>query len=230
MFFRPGLYYAQSFLIICLVKNSCKYPLNSKCSERLILCCGWVVFIFPWHSLVLWVKGLKMLVWKTLLVKSTLFGMHCTENHIFFFQTSWKDGISKKKKCAGIWSFLYYRERWYFFFPKIWSYTLDGKWKMIFLKKYKEIWYFLQTLKRWSFQKGPRRHMIFLVLSGKMVFFDENMIFFPWAESERRSFSGNTWKHDALPSEEKQETWYIGSKLGLSLNLFGWRYSTKNNL
>ena len=61
-------------------------------------------------------------------------------------------------------------------------------------------------LKRWSFQKGPRRHMIFLVLSGKMVFFDENMIFFPWAESERRSFSGNTWKHDALPSEEKQET------------------------
>ena len=33
------------------------------------------------------------------------------------------------------------------------------------------------------------------------------MIFFPWAESEKRSFSGNTWKHDALPSsEEKQET------------------------
>ena len=26
-------------------------------------------------------------------------------------------------------------------------------------------------LKRWSFQKRPRRHMIFLVLSGKMVFF-----------------------------------------------------------
>ena len=36
-----------------------------------------------------------------------------------------------------------------FFFRKIWSYTLDGKWKMIFLKKkkkkYTEIWYFLQT-------------------------------------------------------------------------------------
>ena len=26
-------------------------------------------------------------------------------------------------------------------------------------------------LKIWSFQKVPRRHMIFLVLSGKMVFF-----------------------------------------------------------
>ena len=40
------------------------------------------------------------------------------------------------KNCAGrTWSFLYYRERWYFLFPKIWPYTLDGKWKMIFLKK-----------------------------------------------------------------------------------------------
>ena len=56
------------------------------------------------------------------------------------------------------------------------------------------------------------------------------MIFFSWAESERRSFSGNTWKHDALPSEEKQETRYIGLKFGFSLNLFGWRYSTMNNL
>ena len=61
-------------------------------------------------------------------------------------------------------------------------------------------------LKRWSFQKGQRRHMIFLVLSVKMLFFPENMIFFPWAESERRTFPGNTWKHDASPSEEKQET------------------------
>ena len=58
-------------------------------------------------------------------------------------------------------------------------------------------------LKIWSFQKVPRRHMIFLVLSGKMVFFPENMILFPWAESERRPFSGNTWKHDASPSKKK---------------------------
>ena len=63
---------------------------------------------------------------------------HCTENHIFFFWTPWKDGLSKKN-CAGTWSFLYYWERWYFIFPKIWSYALDGKWRMIFLKKYMEI-------------------------------------------------------------------------------------------
>ena len=61
-------------------------------------------------------------------------------------------------------------------------------------------------LKRWSFQIGPCQHMIFLVLSGKMVFFPENMIFFHWAESKRRPFPGNIWKHDVSPSEEKQET------------------------
>ena len=85
-------------------------------------------------------------------------------------------------------------------------------------------------LKRWSFQKEPHRHMIFLVLSGKMVFYPENMIFFPWTRGERWPFSGNTRKHDALPSEGKQETWYIGLKFGFFLHLFSWRYSTKNNL
>ena len=39
-------------------------------------------------------------------------------------------------------------------------------------------------LKRWYVPKGPRWDMIFLVLSEKMLFFPENMIFFPWAESE----------------------------------------------
>ena len=45
----------------------------------------------------------------------------------------WKDGIIKK-------------DRWYFFFPKISSYSLDGKWKIIFPKKYMGIWYFLQII------------------------------------------------------------------------------------
>ena len=115
---------------------------------------------------------------------------------------------SFQKNCAGIWSFLYYRERWYFFFPKIWSYTLDGKWKMIFLKKYTEIWYFLQTFWKYGLSKGCRTGTwSFLYYLERWYFFPENMIFFPWAASEKRSFSGNTWKHDALPSsEEKQET------------------------
>ena len=45
------------------------------------------------------------------------------------------------------------------FFRKIWSYSLDGKWRIIFLKKYMEIWYIIS------------------VYSEKMVFlFPANMI------------------------------------------------------
>ena len=130
---------------------------------------------------------------------------------------------SFQKNCAEIWSFLYYRERWFFFLPKIWSYTLAGKWKMIFLKKYTETWYFLQAFWKDDLSKKGR-------YLERWYFFPENMIFFSWAGSERRSFPGNTWKHDVSPSEEKQETWYVGSKLGFCLNLCGRRYCTMNNL
>ena len=67
---------------------------------------------------------------------------------------SWKDGLSIKNGTRT-WSFLlYYLERWYFFFPKIWSYSLDGKWKMIFLKKiHGNMIFSSNVLKRWSFQK-----------------------------------------------------------------------------
>ena len=79
---------------------------------------------------------------------------------------------------------------------------------MIFLKIYTEIWYFLQTFWKDGLSKKDRSATwCFLYYLERWYFFPENMIFFPWAETERRSFSGNTWKHDALPSsEEKQET------------------------
>ena len=54
----------------------------------------------------------------------------------------WKDGLSKKSRTE-IWSFLYYLESWYFFTRKYDIFSWDGKWKLIFLKKYMEIWYFL---------------------------------------------------------------------------------------
>ena len=105
--------------------------------------------------------------------------LHCTENHISFFQTSRKDGLSKKN-CAGIWSSLYYRERWYFFFPKIWSYTLDGKWKMIFLKKYTEIWYFLQaSWKDGLYRRGRAGTWSFLYYLERWYFFPKTWSFFP---------------------------------------------------
>ena len=49
--------------------------------------------------------------------------------------------------------------------------TLGGKWKMIFFKKIQGNMMFSSGLpKRRSFQKGSHRDIIFLVLSGKMVF------------------------------------------------------------
>ena len=123
---------------------------------------------------------------------------HCTENYKTYFL--FPDVLKRwhfQKNCAGIWSFLYYWERSCFFFPKIWSYIWDGKWKMIFIKK------------------STRKYGIFFKLSEKMVFlkraapghdlsciiwkdgiFPKNAIFFPWAGSQRWPFSRNTWKYD----------------------------------
>ena len=61
---------------------------------------------------------------------------------MIFLQMPRKDGLTKKNR-TGIWPFLYYLERWFFFPGKYVIFSLDGKWKMIILKKYMEIWYFL---------------------------------------------------------------------------------------
>ena len=53
----------------------------------------------------------------------------------FLFPDVLKRWFFPKKNCAGIWSFLYYLARSCFFLWKRWSYALDGKWKIIFLKK-----------------------------------------------------------------------------------------------
>ena len=60
----------------------------------------------------------------------------------YFLQMFWKDGLSKKNLTGTSFSF-YYLETWYVFTRKYNIFSLDGKWKMIFLKKYMEIWYFL---------------------------------------------------------------------------------------
>ena len=80
-----------------------------------------------------------------------------------------------------------------FLFPENMILPPDRKWKMIFLKKVHGNMIFSSiVLKRWSFQKGPRRDRIFLVLPGKVVFF-------PWSENER----GMT-----LP-KKYTETWFF---------------------
>ena len=131
---------------------------------------------------------------------------------------------------AGIWSFLYYRDKWYFFFPKIWS---CHRRKMIFLKKiHGDTIVSSNVLKRWSFQKGSRWDMIFLVLSWKTVFYPKNMIFFPWTENQSWSFSRNTWKdesvytyrcykRDATPRLQKKSKMVLSRK---NTPKAGWRY------
>ena len=133
--------------------------------EHVHTCRDWKFPIFPFLKVTQ-----EILRW---LLITKFKRLHCTENHIFFFRSSCKDGLSKK-----IWSFLYYQERRYFFFPKIWSYTLDRKWKMIFLKKYTEVWYFLQTFWKDALsKKGRAGTWSFLFYLERWYFFPENIFF-----------------------------------------------------
>ena len=76
-------------------------------------------------------------------------------------------------------------------------------------KKHGNMIFSSNFLKRWSFQKRPGQHMIFLVLSGKMVFLPQNLILFPWAESDRRSFSRSKWKYDIFCVHVQMlQTWH----------------------
>ena len=89
-------------------------------------------------------------------------------------------------------------------------------------------------LKIWSFQKEPRQH-IFLALSGKMVFFSRKHDLFAMGRKRKTAFPSRNYMETwciarRKKQKQKQETWYIESKFGLSLNLSGWRYSTMNNL
>ena len=103
------------------------------------------------------------------------------------------------------------------------------------------------VLKRWSFQKRLLRWgMIFIVLSGKMVFFPENMIFLPWAGSEGWPFSRNTWKYDIFcvhvrvlqtwchaPLPKKNQRWSYPAKIHLKvIDVLDWhpRKSSSNSL
>ena len=96
------------------------------------------------------------------------------------------------------------------------------------------------------FSKGPLRDMIFLVLPGKMVFSPKTWYFFPWAESERWSFSRNTWTYDIFcvnvrvlqtwhhaPLWKKNQRWYYPAKIQLKvIDVLDWhsRKSSRNSL
>ena len=96
-----------------------------------------------------------------------------------------------------------------FLFSKIWSYTWDGKWKMVFLQKYTEIWYFLQTFwKDGLSRKGRAGIRSFLYYLEKRYFFSPKTWYFSL---------GGKWK-TVLP-RKYMETWSIALQRGKTGNL-----------
>ena len=133
------------------------------------------------------------------------------KNIILFFRQKMKDGLFQKNK----WKYdIFFKYSEKMVFPKKlhWNkifLVLSGK--MIFLFPENMIWFFKRKMKddlskkihgfmtffsnapkRWSFQKKSRCSIIFIVLSGKMVFFSVKYDIFLWMENERWSFSRNT--------------------------------------
>ena len=111
----------------------------------------------------------------------------CKENHIFFFQTFWKDGLSKKNALKYDHS------------------CIIGKYDISFSRKYdltlwtenerwsfsKNTWkynIFFRCSEKMVFSKRPSSNMIFLVLSGKMVFFFPKTWFFSLNEKWKMVF------------------------------------------
>ena len=70
---------------------------------------------------------------------------------------------------------------------------------MIILKQYMKYDISFKCSEKMVFSKRPRQGMVFLELSGKVLFFTENMVFFPWMENGR----GMTF------TKKYMETWYF---------------------
>ena len=123
-------------------------------------------------------------VWQTSLCAcdTTFSYWHCTENHIFFFQTSWKDGLSRKIVLEYNLSYrniIFIIGKMIFLFLENIILHLRGKRKMTFPKKYTKIWHFLQTFwKDGLSRKGCIGTWSFSYYLEKRYFFPENMIFF----------------------------------------------------
>ena len=121
-------------------KNIWKYDIFFKCSENLV---------FSKNCIEIW-----------------SFSYYLEKLYFFFPKTwsysleaKWKMNFLKKMNVNIIFS-ANVLKRWSFqktvleyglfciirkddIFPKIWSYSIDGRWKVIFIKRYIEIWYFL---------------------------------------------------------------------------------------
>ena len=81
---------------------------------------------------------------------SMLLRLHCTKDHLFFFQMFWKDRLSKNS-CTEIWSFLYDQEGWCF----------SPEYYLVFWSENE----------RWSFSKNSSKYDTFCIFSKDDIFF-----------------------------------------------------------
>ena len=104
--------------------------------------------------------------------------MHCTENDIFFFQTSWKDGFFQKKLRWNMIFLVLSGNIMFLFMEKM---ILRPRRKMkdyLSQKKYTEIWHFRQISWREGLFKKSHIGTWSFLLSEKVVFFSPKTWYF----------------------------------------------------
>ena len=113
---------------------------------------------------------------------------------------------SFQKNCTGTWYFLYYQERWYFFFLKIWSYSLGRNVRWSFSKKYMEIWYFLQVFwKDHLSQNTALKYYLSCIIRKDGISFSWKYIFSRWKKKMVFLFPINL----KLPFGQKSKDYFL---------------------
>ena len=152
--------------------------------------------------------------------------LHCTRNHISFFRTSWKDGLSKKIALEYDLPCIIGKD--IFLFPESMILYLRRKMKDdLSQKKYTKVWCFLQTFwKDCLSKKGCTGRWSFLYHPERSYFFPKNMIYFSWAESGgglSQEIHGNlcirTGVRNVAPhrSVKKNQIWSYPAKIHLNV-------------
>ena len=151
--------------------------------------------------------------------------LHCTENHIFFFQTSWKDGLSKKIALEFDLSCIIGKD----------DISISRKYDLTSRRKMKDDLSQKNTQKYDIFSKCSE-NMVFSIrivpghdLSCTIwkggIFFPKTWYFFPGRKTrEGWPFSRNTRKHDIFylicsthPCEEKKQRRSCPAKIHLKV-------------
>ena len=119
-------------------KNTRKYDIFFKCSEKMVFLKNsyWnITFLAVLSGKIIFLFLENMILFFRRKSNGSSFSKKkkkCMEI-LYFLQMPRKDCLFKKN-CTGIWSFLYYLERWSFFPENMNIFSLNGKWKTIFLK------------------------------------------------------------------------------------------------